>query len=195
MRIPQQRTRRLLFVTIPVMVVVVAVATAFWSAQRALSHSADLASTHDRLRITLRPIDTAAAQASNLPFEPVAAPDDFTSGAVLDGTFYLAGPGGLTILAPDGTRRLTLRTGFELPVAPIVAVATGRLRGMSETKSSSQPPVLASSSSIPNPRPPFTSYCPKSKMPATLPPSSQCRLETSSLARVTPESCYSMAPR
>ncbi len=134
MRIPQQRTRRLLFVTIPVMVVVVAVATAFWSAQRALSHSADLASTHDRLRITLRPIDTAAAQASNLPFEPVAALDDFTSGAVLDGTFYLAGPGGLTILAPDGTRRLTLRTGFELPVAPIVAVATGRLRGMSETQ-------------------------------------------------------------
>ncbi len=53
---------------------------------------------------------------------------------MLAGTLYLAGPNGLTVVAADGTRRLTLRTGFELPVAPIVAVATGRLRGDTDTQ-------------------------------------------------------------
>src|ERR1019366_2799519 len=86
------------------------------------------------LRFTFRSLDPSGAQASNLGFEPVAAPDDFTSGTVLDGTLYLAGPSGLTIIGADGTRRLTLRTGFELPVAPIVAVATGRLRGATDTQ-------------------------------------------------------------
>ena len=134
MRFPQQPTQRLLLVAIPVILLVTAVGAAFWSAQRALTHSAAVASTQHQLRFTLRPLDPSSSQASNLGFEPVAAPDDFTSGAVLDGALYLAGPNGLTIVAPDGTRRLTLRTGFELPVAPIVAVAAGRLRGATNTQ-------------------------------------------------------------
>ena len=134
MRIPQRRTQRLLLVALPVILLVAAVAAVFWSAQRALTRSAGVVSTQHQLQFSIRSLDPSAAQASNLGFEPVAAPDDFTSGTVLDGTFYLAGPNGLTVIAPDGSRRLTLRTGFELPVAPIVAVASGRLRGATETQ-------------------------------------------------------------
>jgi len=129
MRIPRRRTQRLLLVAIPVILLMTAVAVAFWSAHRALTRSAIVAGSQHQLSFTFRGLDPAAAQSSNLGFEPVAAPDDFTSGAMLDGTLYLAGPNGLTIVAPGGTRRLTLRTGFELPVATIVAVVTGRLRG------------------------------------------------------------------
>src|SRR5580704_4023323 len=134
MRIPDRRTQRLLLVAMPVIFLVTAVAVAFWSAQRAISRSASNARTQHQLGFTLRPLDPAAAQARNLGFEPVAAPDDFTSGTALDGTLYLAGPSGLTIVAPDGTHRLTLRTGFELPVAPIVAVTAGRPRGAAGTQ-------------------------------------------------------------
>ena len=116
------------------MLLMTAVAVAFWSAQRALTHSATIASNQHQIGFTLRELDPVTTSASNIGFEPVAAPDDFTSGAVLDGTLYLAGPNGLTILSSDGSHRLTLRTGFELPVAPLVAVATGRLRGASETQ-------------------------------------------------------------
>ena len=134
MRIPRRRTQRLLLVAIPVLLLMAAVTTAFWSAQTALTRSAAIATTQHQFGFTLRAFDPVAAQASNVGFEPVAGPDDFTSGAALDGTLYLGGPNGLTIVAPDGTRRLTLRTGFELPSALIVAVATGRLRGATDTQ-------------------------------------------------------------
>jgi hypothetical protein len=134
MRIPRIRTQRLLLVAIPVILLMTAAAVAFWSAQRALTRSAASASSQHQLNFTLRTLDPSAAQAANLGFEPVAAPDDFTSGAILNGVFYLAGPGGLTIATPDITRRITLRTGFELPVAPIVAVTAARLRGSSDTQ-------------------------------------------------------------
>ena len=118
---------------IPVILLMTAVAVAFWSAQRALTGSYEIASAEYK-RFTLRQLDPAAAQATNVGFEPVATPDDFTSGAVLDGTLYLAGPNGLAIVAADGTRRFTFRTGLELPTAPIVAVTTGRLRGTADAQ-------------------------------------------------------------
>ena len=129
MRIP-----RLVVVAIPVIVLMTAVAIAFWSAQRALSRSAWVASHQHEIPFTLGPLDPSAAASANPGFEPVSAPDDFTSGTQLDGTFYLAGPNGLAIIAPDGTRRPTLRTGFELPVAPIVAITSAHLRGASDTQ-------------------------------------------------------------
>lgn len=129
MRIP-----RLVVVAVPVILLVTAVAVAFWSAQRALTGSASIAAHQHQIPFTLRPIDPAATLASNPGFEPVSAPDDFITGTQLDRTFYLAGPNGLTVIAPDGTRRATLRTGFELPVAPITAVATARLRGSTDSQ-------------------------------------------------------------
>ncbi len=65
-------------------------------------------------------------------FEPVPAATSYTSGAELNGELYLAGPEGLSILAADGLVRARFRTGIELPVAQIMAVTTGRLKGASE---------------------------------------------------------------
>ncbi|ADW68518.1 ligand-binding sensor domain-containing protein [Granulicella tundricola] len=71
------------------------------------------------------PFDTITLEpASSHPlFEPVAPPDTFTTGASLAGKLYLAGPGGI---ASGST---WLRTGQDLPSAPIVALTTARLRG------------------------------------------------------------------
>ena len=129
-------TRRFLLVTLTSTIVVAAVivAAAFWSAQRALNRSAAVVGTQHQLRFTLRSLDPAAAQAQNPGFEPVSAQADYTCGAFFASDLYLAGPGGLSIYAPDGTLRRTMRTGTELPVAPIVAIASGRLRGATDAQ-------------------------------------------------------------
>lgn len=91
-----------------------------------LAHSAEA----DRgLPFTLRPLERGHGPA---PFEAVVAVPGYTSGAQLEGSFYLAGPEGLAVLAADGSERARLRTGLELPVAQIVAVAVGRIRGAAE---------------------------------------------------------------
>jgi hypothetical protein len=77
----------------------------------------------------LKPIEISRAA---FPFEPVASLPNYTCGAELEGNLYLAGPAGLTVLAADGGQLQRLRTGMELPVAPIVAVTTGRMRGANE---------------------------------------------------------------
>lgn len=66
---------------------------------------------------------------TNTGFEPLALADTFTTGASFDGKLYLSGPGGIVIYnQPDAPPRW-LRTGLDLPPAPIVALAIGRLRG------------------------------------------------------------------
>ena len=82
-----------------------------------------------RLNFTLRPFDTGRHSDR---FQLLPAASNYSSVATLDGNFYLAGPEGLTVLAPDGTERARLRTGLELPVAALAAVTTGRLRGATE---------------------------------------------------------------
>jgi ligand-binding sensor domain-containing protein len=121
-------------VVIPAACLAVAVAVAFWSAQRTLNRSADIAAEGHRIGFTLQPLDAKAAEAENPGFEPVSATAGYTSGAAVAGNLYLAGPAGLTVVSPDGSVRQMLRTGFELPVAPIVAVVSARLRGASEAQ-------------------------------------------------------------
>ncbi len=82
-----------------------------------------------RLAFTLQPLETGPRPAA---FELLPAASGYASGAELDGTFYLAGPAGLTILGSDGSERARLRPGVELPVSPIVAICVGRLRGATE---------------------------------------------------------------
>ncbi len=131
-------TRRLLLLVLPATVLLVAVLTAFWSAQHALNRStAEVGNAH-QIGFTLRPLDSAALVAENPGFEPIAAANGFNAGAFAgsgaDAALYLAGPGGLSIYSQDGTLRRTLRTGFELPVAPITAVAVGRPRGATSSQ-------------------------------------------------------------
>ena len=125
-------TRRLLLLALPAALLGAIVATAFWSAQRTLTRSAAIAQTQQRIGFTLTNLDPAAAGPTH--FDAVAARTDFTSGTVLDGEFYLAGPAGLSVYSAEGVLLHRLRTGLELPVAPIVAVASGRLRGTSSAQ-------------------------------------------------------------
>jgi ligand-binding sensor domain-containing protein len=126
--------KRLLFVALPAAVLVAAAAVAFWSAQRTLTRSAGIARNQHQIGFTLKPLDPGAMQAENPGFEPVLATEGYSSGAFLDGDLYLAGASGVSIHAADGTLKRTLRTGFELPVAPVAAVGTGRLRGMNDAE-------------------------------------------------------------
>lgn len=123
-------TRRLLLVALPAALLTAVIATAFFSAQRALTRATQSTRTAGQLSFTLTPLDltTPATPA----FEPVATPTTHTCGAFFGGDLYLAGPSGLSIYAPDGTLRRILRTGLELPVAPIVGIVTARLRAASD---------------------------------------------------------------
>jgi hypothetical protein len=111
---------------------VVALGAAFWSAQLTLSRSAQVARSLHEIRFSVRPLDLAASE--NPGFEPVSAIKSYTSGAALGADLYLAGPAGLSVIGANGTVRRVLRTGVELPVAPIVAVAVARLRGDSDAQ-------------------------------------------------------------
>jgi hypothetical protein len=111
---------------------VAAASLAFFAAQRTLTRSADAVRSAHQLAFTLNNLDLTAAPAQRPAFEPVAATSTFTSGVFLDRSLYLAGPAGLSIYGPDGALIRTLRTGAELPIEPIVAAATGRLRGATE---------------------------------------------------------------
>jgi ligand-binding sensor domain-containing protein len=62
-------------------------------------------------------------------FELVSPPSRYTTGIDVAGKLYLAGPGGLAIFPTLSSQPVLLRTGPDLPPAPIVALAAGRLRG------------------------------------------------------------------
>ena len=125
-----------LLVALPVTLVVAFVALAFFRDQSTLTQSTEAARTAHQIPFTETLLDLT--QSRTLAFEPIASAASFTSGAVFAGDFALAGPAGLSLFNPDGTLRHTLRTGLELPVAPITQLATATLRG------ASAPQLLAS---------------------------------------------------
>jgi hypothetical protein len=127
-RLVHHRTARLLLPAVPAAILVAAALIALVHVQRALTRATRSAANGHQLAFTLRPLETTLTSTT---FEPVAAPPAYTTGAFFAGSLFLAGPSGLTILAPDGSPQRTLRTGIELPVAPIVSVTSGRLRGAS----------------------------------------------------------------
>jgi len=80
-------------------------------------------------------------RAQNAGFVALAAPNHFVVGVkTADGGVYLAGPGGVAIYnsgigngaGPElHAQAKVLQVGIELPAAPVVALAAGRLRGAS----------------------------------------------------------------
>ena len=125
------KPKRLLWLAIPAALLLAAALTAVFSARRAFNRAAQTAASEGQIPFTLRTLDTSNA-ARSLGAETVASHLSYTAGAFFLGDLYLGGQSGLTILRADGTSRLNLRSGFELPVAPIQAMATGRIRGTSE---------------------------------------------------------------
>ena len=132
-RMPRLATsKRTLLIAFPLVLILGAAGLVMFRAQRGLDSAARAAATAHQLTFTLRPLDPATFAAGNPGFEPVAAAHDFRSGVAFESRLYLAGPAGLTLATTDGVPLKTLRTGLELPVAPITALAVGRLRGSTE---------------------------------------------------------------
>jgi hypothetical protein len=125
------KSKRLLWLAIPVALLLAAALTAVFSARHAFNRASQAAASEGQLPFTLRTLDTSNV-ARSLGAETVASHSSYTTGAVFLGDLYLGGQSGLTILRADGASRLNLRSGFELPVAPIHAIAAGRVRGTSE---------------------------------------------------------------
>ena len=73
----------------------------------------------------------SSSQSTKTGFEPLPSPNDAVTGAAFGGRIYLAGPGGLAGYGSlaAGAQPTLLRTGLDLPPAPITALATGRLHG------------------------------------------------------------------
>ena len=125
------RTRRLLWLAIPVAVVLAAGLMVVSSARRAFRSASEAVAEEGQLPFTLRPLDITNA-ARSLGAEAVAARPSYTSGAFLLDNLYLGGPTGLTMIPADGGAGATLRARFELPAATIDAMAAGRVRGSTE---------------------------------------------------------------
>lgn len=125
------KSRRLLWLAIPAALVLAAALTVVYSAHRAFSRATQNTAIDSQLPFTLRTLTTSNA-AGSLGAETVGSHSSYSSGAFYLGDLYLGGPSGVTVLRSDGTPRLNLRTGFELPTAPILGIATGRVRGAGE---------------------------------------------------------------
>ena len=126
------RSKRLLLLAIPVALLLTVALTVVLSARRALNRAAQTAPKEGQLAFTLQALDTSSNLARSLGSESIASGPGYTSGAFFRGDLYLGGRSGLTVLRADGSTRLRLRTGFELPVAPIDSIEVGRVRGASE---------------------------------------------------------------
>ena len=128
-RLTLGRTKRWALLAIPAALLAALAAIVIFNAQRTLTRATRNAASAHNLRFTLTPLDPHPPA---ITFEPVASTPAYTTGTFFAGSLYLAGASGLTILAPDGTPQRTLRTGIELPVAPITALTSARLRGATD---------------------------------------------------------------
>ena len=125
------RSRRWLWLVVPVGVVAGVGLAVVLSARRALRHAEVATANAGQMGFSVRTLDASGAAAKRLGSELIEARPSYTSGAFLEGELYLGGPAGLTVVGADGRSRVKLRTGFELPVAAIRGVTTGRVRGAS----------------------------------------------------------------
>ena len=123
------KSKRALLLGIPVAILLTVALAVVFNARRALSHATQTAAGDGQLAFTLRTLDTSSRLAQSLGSETIASAPSYTTGTFFLGELNLGGQSGLTVLRADGTSRLNLRSGFELPVAPINSIITGRLRG------------------------------------------------------------------
>ena len=124
-------SKRRLLPAIPIAILLTVGFAVVFSARRALNYATQAQAREGQMAFTLRSLDASTNLARSLGSETVAATPSYTSGVFLLGDLYLGGQSGLTVAGADGTARLSLRAGFELPAAPIDAMATGRVRGSS----------------------------------------------------------------
>ncbi len=73
------------------------------------------------------------APANGTGFSPLQTPAELRSGAAIEGSVVVAGPGELLAFNNAGVETQAWRAGLELPGAPLGPVATVRLRGAAHT--------------------------------------------------------------
>jgi ligand-binding sensor domain-containing protein len=107
----------------------------FLRAQHSLDRAAITVSADGRFPLEVRMI----GRMDNPGFEAMATPVTYSAGAFYRGKLYVSGPSGLFVYGAaeavrgGGTALLkSYRVGLDLPVAPLGAMAVGRLRGASE---------------------------------------------------------------
>jgi ligand-binding sensor domain-containing protein len=125
------RSKRLRWLAIPLALTLAAALTAVFSARKAFNRATETAAAEGQLPFTRSTLDSFN-RARSLGAETVASHPSYTTGAFFLGDLYLGGQSGLTILRSGGSSRLNLRSGFELPIAPIRAMAVGSVPGTSE---------------------------------------------------------------
>jgi ligand-binding sensor domain-containing protein len=101
-----------------------------WRASRALRESRAGVAAESRIQSTSRPLDRIAPAG----FEPFAAPAVFSDAAVFQGRFHLCGRAGLRVYGSDGALVAAYRLGFDLPPAPLTAMAAGVAAGDAEPR-------------------------------------------------------------
>jgi hypothetical protein len=94
--------------------------------QHSLTHTRSQIAEEGNLAYDL----TTITHLENPGFESLATPSSYSTAAVFQGKFYLAGPGGLAEFSTLEANPHLWRTGLDLPPAPIVRIATGALRGV-----------------------------------------------------------------
>jgi ligand-binding sensor domain-containing protein len=124
--------RQLILFALPAAILIAIAGIVLFHTQRTLSRAGLSAASARQAAFTLHVLDATTSRVPGPGFAAVAFTPSYTAGVFLGGSLYLAGPGGLSIFAPGGNLRTLLRTGVELPVAPVVALVTGRPRNASE---------------------------------------------------------------
>ena len=126
------KSERLLLFALPVALLLTVALTIVFSAHRALNHATQAAASKGQLAFSLSTLDASSNLARSFGSEIVASAPSYTTGTFFLGDLYLGGRSGLIVLRADGTLGLNLRSGFELPVAPINSISSGRHRGTRE---------------------------------------------------------------
>jgi ligand-binding sensor domain-containing protein len=107
-----------------------------WRVHRVLQQTSAAINAEENFAVDIRPVELSASSR----FDWVAAPAVFSAGATYQGELYLCGPSGLYEYSATGDLLHVYRVGQQLPIAPLVTVATGIL------SDSRQPELLIATS-------------------------------------------------
>lgn len=103
---------------------------AFWRASRALGGAARQVAAESHVPFRFLQLDRQLAAGVSW----ISSPAVFNDAAAFNGRLFLSGPTGLFAYRPGGKLAARYRVGLELPPAPLVALATGRLGSFSQAQ-------------------------------------------------------------
>ena len=107
-----------------------------WRVHRVLRQTSAAIDAEENFTVDVRPVNLT----SGSRFDWVAAPAVFSAGVTYQGKLYLCGPSGLYEYSASGELLHVYRVGRQLPIAPLVTLATGTL------SDSRQPELLIATS-------------------------------------------------